>query len=281
MAKHRISIVRYLNAVPLAWGILEGAQRESFEPVLSTPAECADQLAEKRVDVGLIPSIEYQRIKGIKIVPGIAVASVHRVQTVILVSLLPLWKVRTVAFDQGSRTSVALARIVFDEFYHTRPDFRPQQPDVAKMLAGNDAALLVGDEGLRFQAQHRLPDAAAQKPILRQGHEPLQVFDLVERWRLLTGLPFVFAFWAVRDGFRDGSVTDALEESRDFGLSQLAGITEKYAAALELDRECVREYLERNVYYFMDSACVEGLALFYEKAGRIGAIKSSRRIEFL
>src|SRR5215471_21719015 len=122
MAKTKISIVKYLNAVPLAWGILEGPQKELFEPVLNTPAECADQLSNRSVDIGLIPSIEFQRIKGSRIVPGPAVAAMYQVRSVILVSVLPLWKVKTVASDSGSRTSVALAKIIFDEFYHTRPD---------------------------------------------------------------------------------------------------------------------------------------------------------------
>src|SRR5207244_11214628 len=125
MAKNKISIVKYLNAVPLAWGILEGPQKDSFDPVLSTPAECADQLAKGSVDIGLIPSIEFQRIKGSRIVPGPAVASLYQVRSVILVSMMPLWKVKTVACDNGSRTSVALTRIIFNEFYHTSPYFRP------------------------------------------------------------------------------------------------------------------------------------------------------------
>src|SRR6185503_12938645 len=131
MARNKISIVKYLNAVPLAWGILEGTQKEKFDPVLSTPAECADQLAGGSVDIGLIPSIEFQHIKGSRIVPGPVVASTHRVRSVILVSVLPLWKVKTVAYDKTSRTSAVLGRIVFDEFYHIRPDFRPAEPDIA------------------------------------------------------------------------------------------------------------------------------------------------------
>src|SRR5256712_13961029 len=140
MAKGKISIVKYLNAVPLAWGILEGPQKEAFEPVLSTPAECADQLAQGRVDIGLIPSIEFQRIKGCRIVPGPAVASMNRVRSVIFVSVVPLWKVKTVACDIGSRTSVALARIIFNGFYHKRPDSRPAEPNFTNMLAQSDAA---------------------------------------------------------------------------------------------------------------------------------------------
>src|SRR5205085_9639964 len=111
MPRSKISIVKYLNAVPLAWGILEGPQKELFNPVLSTPAECAAQLAAGTVDIGLIPSIEFQRIKGSRFVPGPAVASLYFVRSVSLVSLVPLRIVQTVACDSGSRTSVALAKI--------------------------------------------------------------------------------------------------------------------------------------------------------------------------
>ncbi len=281
MTGHKISIVKYLNAVPLAWGILQGPQKEAFQPVLSTPAECADQLSAGSVDIGLIPSIEFQRIKGTRIIPGPAVASTHRVRSVILVSVMPLWKVKTVAYDKGSRTSVALSRIIFNDFYHTHPDFRPAEPDLANMLAQSDAALLIGDRALKFTEDNERPEAARQKPLLRLGAEPLQVFDLAERWRFLTGLPFVFAFWAVREGFKDASVVDLLKQSRDYGVANTATIAEKYSAELQIKKEFIQEYLERNVHYYMDRTCVEALELFYEKAARVGAIKSARRPEFL
>ena len=281
MTGHKISIVKYLNAVPLAWGILQGPQKEAFQPVLSTPAECADQLSAGSVDIGLIPSIEFQRIKGTRIIPGPAVASTHRVRSVILVSVMPLWKVKTVAYDKGSRTSVALSRIIFNDFYHTHPDFRPAEPDLANMLAQSDAALLIGDRALKFTEDNERPEAARQKPLLRLGAEPLQVFDLAERWRFLTGLPFVFAFWAVREGFKDASVVDLLKQSRDYGVANTATIVEKYSAELQIKKEFIQEYLERNVHYYMDRTCVEALELFYEKAARVGAIKSARRPEFL
>ena len=281
MTGHKISIVKYLNAVPLAWGILQGPQKEAFQPVLSTPAECADQLSAGTVDIGLIPSIEFQRIKGTRIVPGPAVASTHRVRSVILVSVMPLWKVKTVAYDKGSRTSVALSRIIFNDFYHTHPDFRPAEPDLANMLSQSDAALLIGDRALKFTEDNERPEAARQKPLLRLGAEPLQVFDLAERWRFLTGLPFVFAFWAVREGFKDASVVDLLKQSRDYGVANTATIAEKYSAELQIKKEFIQEYLERNVHYYMDRTCVEALELFYEKAARVGAIKSARRPEFL
>jgi chorismate dehydratase len=281
MAKSKISIVKYLNAVPLAWGILEGPQKEVFDPILNTPAECSDQLSNRHVDIGLIPSIEFQRIKGCRIVPGPAVASVNRVRSVILVSVVPLWKVKTVACDSGSRTSVALARIIFSEFYHTHPDFRPAEPDLGNMLAQSDAALLIGDTALKFMETNERPNIELQKAFVRLGSEPLQVFDLAERWRFLTGLPFVFAFWAVREGFDDKTVVETLKQSRDFGVANIPTIAQRYSEPLQIKKEYVQEYLQQNVHYYMDSVCLEALQLFYEKAAQVGAIKSVRAVQFL
>jgi len=278
---NKISIVKYLNAIPLAWGFLEGPQKESFDPVLSTPAECAEQLAAGRVDIGLIPSIEFQRIKGCRIVPGPVVASLYSVRSVILVSVLPLWKVKTVACDSGSRTSVALAKIIFNEFYHTHPDFRPAEPNLANMLAQSDSALLIGDNALKFMETNERPNVDNQKALVRLGSEPIEVFDLAERWRFLTGLPFVFAFWAVRDGFKDNGIVDALKQSRDFGVADIPAIASKYSESLQIKKEFLQEYLERNVHYYMDQSCLDAVQLFYEKAANVGSIKSARRVQFV
>jgi chorismate dehydratase len=149
------------------------------------------------------------------------------------------------------------------------------------MLAQNDAALLIGDNALKFMEQNNLPNIENQKSIVRMGSEPLEVFDLAERWRFLTGLPFVFAFWAVRDGVKDASIVDRLKASRDFGVANIPTISEKYSESLQIKKEFIQGYLEKNVHYYMDEACLEALRLFYEKAARVGAIKSARGLQFL
>jgi chorismate dehydratase len=281
VAKTKISIVRYLNSVPLAWGILEGPQASQFEPVLSTPAECADQLKDGKVDIGLVPSIEFQNIKGSRIVPGPAIACRHRVRSVLLVSAVPLWKVRTVSFDKTSRSSVTLARIIFSEFFRRKPEFRSAEPDLAAMLGVSDAAVIIGDAALKFMEENELPNAEKQKALLKYGPEPLEVFDLVERWKFLTGVPFVFAFWTARPGFRDDGVVEALKASRDFGVRHIPEIAKRYAPQLSMKEEFVLDYLQHNVDYYTDQACLEGLRLFYAKAARLGLIKSARPLEFL
>ena len=261
--------------------MLEGAVQDAFDPVFSTPAECADQLAGGHVDIGLIPSIEYQRIPGCRIIPGPAIASRNRVQSVILLSMVPLFRIRRIAFDRASRSSVALTQIILNKYYKTRPEFHAADPDPARMLATNDAALIIGDAALSYQAANLLPSAEGQKELIRDGAEPVYVFDLMERWNNLTGLPFVFAFWAARRDFDDKSVYALLAESRDFGLSNLDVIAERYATKMELEKDFVLSYLKRNVQYHMDSDGVEAIRLFHELAREVGAIKSVRGIEFL
>ncbi|HET9130881.1 MAG TPA: menaquinone biosynthesis protein, partial [Terriglobia bacterium] len=225
--------------------------------------------------------IEFQRIKGSKIIPGPVVASRHRVRSVLLISNKPLWEVKTVACDSGSRTSVALAQILLNEIYRVKPELRTMAPDLAQMLAQCDAAVIIGDTALKFMEENERPNAEKQKSFLKLSPEPLLVFDLVERWKTLTGLPFVFAFWAARPGFQDGNATALLKASRDFGVANTTIIAERYSETLSMKKEYLQEYLDHNVHYFMDEASSEGLRVFYEKAARIGAIKAVRSVEFL
>jgi chorismate dehydratase len=149
------------------------------------------------------------------------------------------------------------------------------------MLAANDAAVLIGDAALKFIAEHDQPNAERQKAYLKYGPEPLQVFDLAERWKFLTGLPFVFAFWAARPGIPTDGIVQALKESRDYGVENIPAIAQRYSQELSMKEEFLREYLSENVHYYMDDDCTEGLRQFYEMAADAGAIKKARSLEFL
>ena len=175
----RASLVDYVNAWPLTWGLLRGAV-EGVEALTDIPSACADRLARGEVEAGLVPSIEAARIPGIRIVRGVGIASRERVRSVILVSREPLEAAKTVALDVASRSSAAMARILFRDLLGMKPEFHTAAPDLGEMLAHHDAALLIGD------------------PALKVDLSGLHVLDLAEGWRRLTGLPFVFAVWAVR-----------------------------------------------------------------------------------
>jgi len=260
--KPRVSVVQYLNTAPLVWGMLHGDQRERYDLAFTTPAVCADDLEAGRADIGIVPSIEYQRLDGLKLLPGLSIASKHRVRSVLLLTRVPIEKVRSVALDTSSRTSAALVKILFAKFYEIEVAARASAPDAAAMLSGADAALLIGDPALVYDG-----DA--------------QVFDLASEWRKFTGLPFVFALWAFRLSGRwlDNLYQD-FESSRDQGLAHLDEIAAEWAPRLGITAEAVRIYLTENIDYTLDEENLAGLRLFYRLAREAGIIPSVMELDF-
>ena len=158
--KIRISLVHYLNSAPLGWAFLHGPFRGMFEVVPSSPAKCADQLSSGEVDLGLIPSIEYQLISNLQIIPEISISSLSEVRSILLIRPKKKQSIRSVALDTSSRTSVALVRILLEAKMGIHADFVPCPPDLDLMLSRCDAALLIGDAALKVPLWACRPDIA-------------------------------------------------------------------------------------------------------------------------
>src|SRR6185503_2913848 len=111
-------------------------QRESVELVTDTaPARCADMLSKGEVEVALVPVIEYHSLHDVAIVPDVCVGSRSAVRSVVLASRVNnLKKVKRVALDNSSRTSVALVKIIFREFLGFEPEWETSPPDLKSML---------------------------------------------------------------------------------------------------------------------------------------------------
>ena len=258
----RVSVVKYLNTAPLIWGMLKGDQRGKYDLDFTTPAKCADDLARREAAVGIVPSIEYQRMDGLRVLPGCSIASKGIVKSVLLLSKVPVEQVKTVALDNSSRTSAALVRVLLQKF-HGRPlSVTPADPEPQRMLQQADAALLIGDPALTF-------DGSAFK-----------VYDLAAEWKKFTGLPFVFAVWAGHEDPGLGRFAADFEASRDYGLGHLDDIAREYAPRLGMAREAVKVYLKENIDYSLDEENRRGLQLFYRLAHEIGLIPEVREIQF-
>src|SRR5260370_39611227 len=119
----RISLVDFLNARPLTWGHLH-APPTSVSVSRDLPSVCAQKLADGSADVGLIPSIEYQRIASLRAVPGLGIAAASEVRSVLLISDVSREKIRSVWLDPASRTSAALVRILLNRVYGLDPEYR-------------------------------------------------------------------------------------------------------------------------------------------------------------
>jgi chorismate dehydratase len=255
LKRMKVSFIEFLNAVPLGWGFLQGCCRNSVDLVLDVPSHCARHLATGQVDVGLIPVIEYQRIAGLTVLPGIAVAARRDVRSVLFVSKTPIDRVTRVALDNSSRTSVALLKILLWKFHEKRDvEFKSEDvhPDI--LASGYDAALVIGN------------------PALLVNTASLQVYDLAAEWNRFTGLPFVFAFWAIRAGFQLLDRARLFYQSREEGLANIERISAIYSGKLGIGSEVIRSYLRENLNYTLDEPNLRGLNLFYAYSAELGLI---------
>lgn len=259
----RISFIEFLNAAPLGWGFLHGSLKGKHQVLFDVPAECARHLNSGEADAGLIPVIEYQRIPGLQVVPGIAIASKREVRSVLFLSRVPMRSVRCVAVDVSSRTSVALLKILMQEYYGLREiEFCDSPPSLREMLRDFDAALVIGNPALKAQA------------------DGLHVYDLAAEWNRFTGLPFVFAFWAVRqDAISADEVMD-FHQSRNEGLQSVPFIAEWYSTRLPVSAPDIRSYLTRNLDFSLDQENLQGLERFYGLAEKLGLIDQVRPLRF-
>jgi chorismate dehydratase len=259
----KVSVIQYLNSVPLVWGMLKGAQQGRYDLEFMTPAACADAVRSGKADLGIVPSIEYQRLDRAQILSGISIASKEEVKSVLLFSKVPIEKVQTVVVDNSSRTSAALLRILMRKFYSRWINIIPSAPKPAEMLKRAEAALVIGDPALTYDGQ--VPE----------------VYDLAAEWKKFTGLPFVFALWVGREEAKVGRYRKDFEDSRDYGLAHLDAIAAEYAPKLNLQPPGVKAYLTENIDYSLDEENRKGLRLFYKLAREAGIIPVEKDLYFV
>ena len=252
----RIGAVQYLNTRPLIYGL-------GGDLIFDLPSRLADRLAQGDLDVGLIPSIELfngmvragQAVgpAGYQIISRACIACRGPVMSVRLFFRTRPERVRTLAVDEGSRTSVALCRILLAQRYGLAPSLETLPLSATIDQTSADAVLLIGDRAIGptdggFQA----------------------VWDLGDEWFRSTGLPFVFAVWAARPGLDADRVGQLLDAARDRGGANLAAIAAAEAASHGLTVPQCLDYLSDNLHYDLGPQERRALQLFYREAHQLG-----------
>jgi chorismate dehydratase len=255
----RVGAVGYLNARPLVYG-LDHSPR--FTLRYDVPSECARLLHGGAIDIGLIPSIEYLRNGPYRIVPDVAIASDGPVASVTLYTKKPIGEIRSIAMDTSSRTSVALLRVLCARLFDIGPAIESRPPDLAGMLAQCDAALMIGDVALFGEARG------------------VQTTDLGEAWTRMTGLPFVYAFWAGPAGALNREDVRALQHARDVGSTRPEELARQYLAGQPERQALGARYLRDNIKYHLADRERAGLEAFYRYAVEAGVVPESRELCF-
>jgi chorismate dehydratase len=253
----RLGAVSYLNAEPSVHGL---EHDPGFRIERDLPARVAVRLHAGEIDLGLVPSIEYA-FGRYAVVPGVAIASRGPVRSVRLFHRGPLEAVRKVALDTSSRASAGLVRVLLHARLGRDPEYVPMAPGLDAMLTAADAALLIGDPAL---------DLDSDVPAL----------DLGEEWTRLTGLPFVYAFWAGPEGAVDANGVARLQQALAAGLASLPEIARRQAQGDPTRAAKYEEYLRANISYALGEDEQKGLLEFYRRAHAIGLIPAPPELRF-
>ncbi len=257
----RIGAVQYLNSKPL----IEGLRTDDpeYELVMDYPSRLAERLMAGELDVGLIPSIECLRDGRYCVVSDACVACFGPVRSVKLHSRVPISRIRTLALDEGSRTSAALVRILLAERLGLRPRTSPFPCGAPIESVQADAVLVIGD-----RAFHPPPP------------DFVESWDLGEVWSNWTGLPFVFALWAARPDAPLERLSRLLTESRDVGVQRLNRIAQREAPRLSIPLPVAEEYLLRNLHFRLGERERESLGVFRRLAVQHKFILEGADLEF-
>jgi chorismate dehydratase len=290
MRKLRISIVEYLNTAPLVWGFTDGPLAGKYDLSFTVPSQCAEALRQGHVDVAIIPSIEYQRIDNIAVLPGMAVAAKNEVRSILVVAKKPIELAKRIALDTSSRASQALVRILADGLWNIHPEFMDAAPAATEMLRAADAALIIGDPALRIAMKM---EALAAKVASGEdcckgdpedmpvpGFETTFVYDVAYQWREMTGKPCVLAIWAGRPEVLTPEVVADFHASKQYGISRMREISEGAAIKLDMPPRELERYLTENIHFDLEEEYLEGLRLYYDKAAAIGLIPRNKPLQF-
>jgi chorismate dehydratase len=261
----RVGHIQFLNCLPIYWGLMRSGALIDVDLHKDTPDRLNEALVNGDLDIGPISLVEYLRhADDLLLLPDLAVGSDGPVLSVNIVATRPLARLdgAKVALGSTSRTGVLLAQMLLADRYGAHPEYFVCPPDLTEMLLEADAGVLIGDAALRalYEAPHR----------------GLAVTDLGQAWREWTGLPMVFAVWAVRKGFAAAhpgvvkEVHEAFLRSRDLCLAELDEVAIAAARWEPFDAGTLASYF-RALDFSLGDRQVVGLREFARRAAERNA----------
>lgn len=278
---YRVATVSFLNCLPLVewFATPEGAEKVSLQSDM--PSRLAPLLASGSIDVALLPTVEILKGASAGIVGSSGIACHGAVDSVKFYYCGPLSSLRAVDVDRGSRTSVALLRVLLAETVGVSPLLRVVEPIPGTIPAPGEGVLVIGDRCFAFDRWLRSDTGAAAR---------VSCLDLGEAWLAHTGLPFVFAAWAAAPSLaaRGGQtamrdVGSILMSARDYGLQRLDVLAAREAAGGSLGPggiatpAALEHYFRTSLHYCLRDLDLVAIDRFRMSCIDLGILSASAR----
>jgi chorismate dehydratase len=245
----RLGRIGYVNMAPVFFRL-----DAEVEEIVGVPTALNEQLVAGELDVAPISSIAYARnAESLRLLSRLCVSSEGAVDSIQLVSKLPLDRIRTVAVTPESATSVVLTKVLL--------------PDAGHVPLGEDAEakLLIGDAALKSAFE-----------------DPTPHHDLGRMWLERTGLPMVFAVWAAPEPTHPDllELEDALVASVRAAREQPELLAYESAERYGYPPGFLARYFEKLRYRFGPRERA-GLYTFLEMARDVGELAEVPELRFV
>jgi chorismate dehydratase len=262
--KLKIGRFSYSNLFPIFYMLEKEADCSAYEFIEGVPSYLNGEIREGRIDVSPSSSIEYLRSPDrYDLIEGHSISSRGPVGSIFLFSKRPIEALDniTVFTSSQSETSVALIHIILKKFLEIECSFRSTAEPIGKVLASEEAYMLIGDDALT-------------ESLKWPG---LHIYDVGDLWYKHTGLPSVFALWIVRKecckerkALLEGFIRD-LDTAKASALRNLGAVASASPLRNYLSEEELISYW-KGISYDLGEEHRRGLDLFRHYAEDLGII---------
>ncbi len=274
MEKLSLGNIKFINCLPLHYGLSHGGFRENVHIHSATPAELNHLVVSGRLNVSPVSSIVYaQNSDKLVLLPDVSISAEGALESIVLVSKCPIEELsqERIALTAKSATSHGLLKIILHHAYQASPEYFISPLSLNEgVLDDAQAVLFIGDDALSAY-HHRLP-----------GY---YYYDLGDEWKKLTGLPMVYAVWVVNREFaacHNEAVQMLYEKVTGgfaYGLSHIEAAADTVQGKFSLTAAQIVHYIGLLNYQFTP-AHEQALLTYYKMAHGLGLSPKVPEIEF-
>ncbi|MDW8346646.1 MAG: menaquinone biosynthesis protein [Bacteroidia bacterium] len=246
----QIAAVSYLNTKPYILGI-EKYLSVPHQIQVYQPKICAKMLKIGQADVGLVPAAVLPELDNFAPISDYGIVAKAKVFSVSLYSQVPIKEILSILLDYESRTSVALTRILCQNYWNIYPKFIDAYPGYENQIQHNQAGVVIGDRAINLKTRYRYD------------------FDLAQAWYEYTQLPFVFALWVIRKDLYSAELHALLNHAFEQGIKYKENYYSQWATLHQVDEKITRLYLNKYIHYIISDEAKQGLALFFKELSRV------------
>lgn len=244
-----ISLVSYSNTLPFRYA-LENSEsiNEKLNLSFCYPAECYISILKNKTDISLVPVATLNLLNDVRIFSDYCISAYDKVESVLLLSKVPLSDVKEIILDYQSKTSVAMVKIFSRFFWNKNFSFFDAKPGFENCINDKTAAVVIGDRAIKLRNNY---------PFL---------IDFAAEWRKFTGLPAVFAVWVARN-YIDYSITNHLNDLFAIAINNIDKVSEEYQT--DYSQFNLKHYLKNCIDYRFDKEKHKSLEIFLDYLSKL------------